>query len=234
VLQTEDPFQVSALQAYLQTRATEKTEHSVLPVYAARVVSIEAVGMGERVCVDLCTLMAPGEGLLVGSFARGLFLVHSECLVSDYVASRPFRVNAGPVCSYVATPDNKTAYLSELRCGAEVLVVEQSPELKFRTRTAVVGRAKVERRPMVKIEAEVVEEKGDGSISRAPFGQRERLCIVLQNAETVRLMSAMSPPIKASTISVADLKVGDLLSTCLQPDVARHTGIAIDEFILEQ
>lgn len=30
----------------------------------------------------------------VGSFARALFLVHSEYLESDDVASRPFRVNA--------------------------------------------------------------------------------------------------------------------------------------------
>jgi 3-dehydroquinate synthase class II len=52
------------------------------------------VGMGDRVCVDLCSLMRPGEGLLVGSFARGLFLVHSECLESNYIESRPFRVNA--------------------------------------------------------------------------------------------------------------------------------------------
>ena len=39
----------------------------------------------------------PGEGLLVGSFARALFLVHSECAESAYINSRPFRVNAGPV-----------------------------------------------------------------------------------------------------------------------------------------
>lgn len=38
-----------------------------------------------------------GEGMLVGSFARALFLVHSECAESRYIASRPFRVNAGPV-----------------------------------------------------------------------------------------------------------------------------------------
>lgn len=30
----------------------------------------------------------------VGSFARGLFLVHSECLETNYISSRPFRVNA--------------------------------------------------------------------------------------------------------------------------------------------
>lgn len=34
--------------------------------------------MGDRVCVDLCSLLRPGEGMLVGSFARALFLVHSE------------------------------------------------------------------------------------------------------------------------------------------------------------
>lgn len=38
-----------------------------------------------------------GEGMLAGSFARSLFLVHSECAESRYIASRPFRVNAGPV-----------------------------------------------------------------------------------------------------------------------------------------
>jgi hypothetical protein len=39
------------------------------------------VGMGDRVCVDLCSLLRPGEGMLVGSFARALFLVHSEVSV---------------------------------------------------------------------------------------------------------------------------------------------------------
>ncbi len=37
---------------------------------------------GERVCVDLAQMLHPGEGLLVGSFAKGLFLVHSECQAS--------------------------------------------------------------------------------------------------------------------------------------------------------
>lgn len=50
-----------------------------------------------RVCVDLCSLLVPGEGLLSGNFAAALFLVHSECAESKYINSRPFRVNAGPV-----------------------------------------------------------------------------------------------------------------------------------------
>ncbi|KAF5790386.1 putative 3-dehydroquinate synthase II [Helianthus annuus] len=52
-------------------------------------------GMSDRVCVDLCSLMKPGilsPSVLVGSFARGLFLVHSQ---SNYIATRPFAVNTG-------------------------------------------------------------------------------------------------------------------------------------------
>lgn len=100
---------------------------NLLSLTKATVTRVQVAGMGDRVCVDLCSLMRPGEGLLVcfhflifnstvmiyycanrmgcihlygplisqvGSFARGLFLVHSECLESNYIASRPFRVNA--------------------------------------------------------------------------------------------------------------------------------------------
>jgi 3-dehydroquinate synthase class II len=31
----------------------------------ATVSKVEVVGMGDRVCVDLCSMMRPGEGLLV-------------------------------------------------------------------------------------------------------------------------------------------------------------------------
>jgi hypothetical protein len=64
---------------------------------AATVARVRALGMGDRACVDLACLLGPGEGLLVGSFARCLALVHSECGESRYISSRPFRVNAGPV-----------------------------------------------------------------------------------------------------------------------------------------
>ena len=47
--------------------------------------------------MDLCSVMHEGEGMLVGSFARALFLVHSESMQSAYISSRPFRVNAGAV-----------------------------------------------------------------------------------------------------------------------------------------
>ena len=31
-------------------------------------------------------MLTPGEGMLVGSFARAMFLVHSECAASRYAA----------------------------------------------------------------------------------------------------------------------------------------------------
>ncbi|GFR45529.1 hypothetical protein Agub_g6922, partial [Astrephomene gubernaculifera] len=92
----------------------------LLPYEAAVVTRVEALGMGERVCVDLAEMMQPGEGLLVGSFARCLALVQCEAEQSAYIASRPFRVNAGPVHSYVAVAAGRTRYLAELASGCEV------------------------------------------------------------------------------------------------------------------
>ena len=48
---------------------------------------------------NLCSLLAPGEGLLVGSSAGALLLVDSNCAESKCIDSRRFRVNAGPVRS---------------------------------------------------------------------------------------------------------------------------------------
>ena len=88
-------LQVKKLAAYIDTRSSQGTIE--LHYEAATVTRVTPVGMGDRVCVDLCSMMAPGEGLLVGSFSRALFLVHSECMESAYINSRPFRVNAGAV-----------------------------------------------------------------------------------------------------------------------------------------
>lgn len=86
----------------------------------ATVSRLEPIGLGDRACIDLVELLAPGEGALLGSFARGLFLVHSECLSSEYIRARPFRVNAGAIHSYVMRSEDKTGYLSELASGQEV------------------------------------------------------------------------------------------------------------------
>ena len=49
------------------------------------------------------------------------------------------------VHSYCSMPGSKTAYLSELKSGAEVLVVNADG----RQRVALVGRVKIETRPLV-------------------------------------------------------------------------------------
>ncbi|KAL6139717.1 hypothetical protein ACLB2K_058019 [Fragaria x ananassa] len=136
---------------------------NILSLTKAIVTGVQGAGMGDRVCVDLCSLMRPGEGLLVGSFAkvgsfaRGLFLVRSECLETNYIASRPFRVNAGPVHAYVAVPGGKTSYLSELKAGKEVILVDQ----KGHQRTAIVGRVKIETRPLILVEAKACIKYND-------------------------------------------------------------------------
>ncbi|KAI3784815.1 hypothetical protein L1987_43920 [Smallanthus sonchifolius] len=199
VLKTENVEDVLELKGYFNKR---NQEGSQLGLTKATITGVEMTGMGDRVCVDLCSLMKPGEGVLVGSFARGLFLVHSECLESNYIASRPFRVNAGPVHAYVAIPGGKTCYLSELKAGKEILVVDQNGI----QRTAVVGR---------------VDSDDETCYS-----------ILLQNAETVGLV----PPNKgneATSIPVTSLKAGDLVLLKLQGG-ARHTGIEIQEFIIEK
>ncbi|GFP79249.1 3-dehydroquinate synthase [Phtheirospermum japonicum] len=204
---------LSEAQMFLENYIDKRNdEGSVLELTKAVVTNSQMVGMGDRVCVDLCSIMKPGEGLLVGSFARGLFLVHSECLESNYISSRPFRVNAGPVHAYVAVPGGKTSYLSELKAGKEVLVVDQNGK----QRTAIVGRVKIETRPLILVEAKSDED------SQTCYSN-----IFLQNAETVALVSSFGG------IPVTSLKIGDEILLRVQGG-ARHTGIEIQEFIVEK
>ncbi|KAK9805736.1 hypothetical protein WJX73_003580 [Symbiochloris irregularis] len=156
VLRTDSAAEVRALAAYLKRKAAESLK---VQFEEAVVVRVQQAGTGDRVCVDLCSNMVPGEGMLVGSFARALFLVHSECAESSYINSRPFRVNAGPVHAYVAAPEGRTAYLSELSTGQHVLVADADGN----ARTAMVGRAKVEQRSLVLVEAETGDEAGHSS-----------------------------------------------------------------------
>lgn len=238
VLKTDDPLQVRELAAYLKTLSANQNK---LALEVGTVTSVQKVGMGDRVCVDLCSLLAPGEGMLIGNFARAAFLVHSECTESRYINSRPFRVNAGPVHSYTACPNDQTAYLAELKSGKEVLVVNAEGQ----QRSAIVGRVKIETRPLVLVEAETQD------------GQRHS--ILLQNAETVRLIGpctttssvsnmedesgpsqtpeqsdvSSSQQSQSDAVSVSEVQVGQPVYLRLQ-GAARHTGISIQENIVEK
>jgi 3-dehydroquinate synthase II len=185
----------------------EKKEN--LELLTVRVKRIEPLSSGDRVCVDTCSSMDLGEGMLVGNSSQALFLIHSENVENPFVNTRPFRVNAGPVHAYIRMADGQTKYLSEIRTGDRVMIVN----FEGKSYPAVVGRAKVERRPLVLVEA---EEKG------------ETISVILQNAETIRLIQ---PDGKA--ISLIDLQEG-IEVLVYREKGGRHFGVQIDETIVER
>jgi len=189
-------------------KAARELESEGAELEPAVITKVEPLGMGDRVCVDTCNLMQRGEGMLIGSQASGMFLVNSESDDSPYVAARPFRVNAGAVHSYIKIGD-KTRYLSELQTGDTVTIVDSAGK----QREGIVGRVKIESRPLMLIEAKA----------------RDRtLSAILQNAETIKLVGKDGNP-----ISVAKLKKGDEVLVRLE-EGARHFGKKIEETIIEK
>lgn len=188
--------------------ARDEAQRERLDLGWAEVTAVEPVGSADRVCVDTGSLFDHDEGLLVGSMSRGLFFVHAETADSPYVASRPFRVNAGAVHAYVRTPDGTTKYLAELESGDEVQIVDRDG----RTREAVVGRAKIERRPMFRVAAAL-----DG----------DEVETLLQNAETVSVAT------RDGRTAVTDLEPGDEVLMYTESG-GRHFGDSVDETIVEQ
>ena len=184
-------------------------EEEKLPLVVVKITRVLPLGLGDRVCVDTTSLLNRGEGMLVGNSSGGMFLVHAETEENPYVASRPFRVNAGAVHMYIRVPENKTKYLCELSAGDPVMVYDYTG----RGRLVYVGRAKVERRPMLLVEG-VYEKK--------------KLSAVLQNAETIRLTRPDGTP-----ISVAELKEGDEVLGYIETP-GRHFGMKVEETITEK
>ncbi|WP_461834255.1 3-dehydroquinate synthase II [Desulfothermus sp.] len=175
----------------------------------AKITQIRPIGLGHRVCVDTCSILNTGQGMLVGNSSSFTFLVHAETEQNPYVAARPFRINAGAVHSYVLRPGDKTSYLEELKSGDEVLIVDS----KGNTLLSSVGRVKIEIRPLLLISGETSGKKGD---------------IILQNAETIRLVGKNGSP-----LSVVNLKEGDEVLVKID-DAGRHFGMRIKEEIKEK
>ncbi|HID27080.1 MAG TPA: 3-dehydroquinate synthase II [Methanosarcinales archaeon] len=203
LLDTRDLSEIKRTVKIAELREMEK-----IPISIAKVTKVLHVGMGDRVCVDTCSLMTLGEGMLIGSTSNGFFLVHSESEESPYVAARPFRVNAGAVHAYIKVGD-KTKYLSELCSGDEVTIVSKDGD----TRDAIVGRVKIERRPLMLVEAEI---------------KNNIIKTILQNAETIKLVDKDGFP-----KSIAELKEGDEVLVYFE-DTARHFGMKIEETIIEK
>lgn len=169
---------------------------------AAHVTAIEPAGTGERVCIDTTSMLANDEGMLVGGTAASLALVLAETSTSQFIAARPFRVNAGAVSNYVLAADGATLYLAEIASGSRLVAMRAEGT----RRDVTVGRAKIETRPHILVRW--TNAQGDGHV-------------VLQAAETV----ALAAP-GGTRIPVTALKLGDTILVAAAPP-ARHAGTAI-------
>jgi len=195
-----------------EIKKTAEIIHSIgekITLVTATITATKQLGMGDRSCLDTCTQMTLGEGMLIGNTASGFFLVHSESIDNPYVASRPFRVNAGAVHAYTLTPGGKTKYLADLKAGDEVWLVN----FQGKTQTAYLGRNKIEKRPMILIEADA---------------EGQPISLVMQNAETIRLVSP-----EGEAISITTLKAGDKVLAHIEK-AGRHFGMQVDETLIER
>jgi 3-amino-4-hydroxybenzoic acid synthase len=170
---------------------------------------IQHVGLGDRVCVDTCSHFEEDEGILVGSYSSGFVLCCSETHPLPYMPTRPFRVNAGALHSYTLGPENRTSYLSEVGSGMALLAVGADG----RTRRVVVGRAKLESRPLLEIR------------THAEDGQLVSLTV--QDDWHVRVLGP-----GGKVLNVTELQTGDELLGYLAQD-KRHVGLPIGEFCKE-
>ena len=188
---------------------SDDAEQAPSELSTATVISVESGGVGERLCVDLIERLSPGEGMAIGSSSGALCLIHGESLPSEYVPSRPFRVNAGAIHAYALMADGSTKYLSELNAGDEVAVLSTDGS----RRSASIGRLKIERRPFLVVRFEC------GSVE----GQ-----VMAQQAETVRLVSP-----GGEVLSVTDLHIGDEILILVDSSM-RHIGQALPGEVSER
>ncbi len=174
------------------------------------ITSVESGGTAERYCIDMTRLLEHGEGLLLGSSASSFLFIHGETLDSEFVPTRPFRVNAGPPHAYIRMANGMTKYLSELHSGDEIHVVNTEGI----QRSATVGRLKVELRPMILVKW-IDENNKEGNM-------------FLQQAETVRVVGS-----DMKTKSITALKPGDLVIGWSDMG-SRHIGAPISSAVAER
>nr|WP_223184759.1 3-dehydroquinate synthase II [Streptomyces sp. CBMA152] len=204
LLAAKDANDVFGLDSLLQA-STPDLELTTLTVQ-----SIEHSGLGDRICVDTCSHFEKDEGILVGSYAHGFVLCVSETHPLPYMPTRPFRVNAGTLSSYVLGADNRTNYLSELQAGSTVLGVTADG----RTRRIVVARVKLESRPLLTV--------------RATSDDGVEVSLALQDDWHVRILGP-----GAKVLNCTELKPGDKLLGYVATD-KRHVGWPVGEFCIEK
>ena len=197
--------------------STEETQdesidenHDTLSLSEVKITSIESGHTGDRVCIDLTSLLEVGEGLLIGSTARSLALIHGETIESTYVPKRPFRVNAGSVEAYTLMADGSTKYLSELISGDKILVVS----MQGITRVCTIGRLKIETRPFI--------------LLRYSDEKHNQAHVLLQQAETVRVLDE-----NGAACSVTELSIGDVI-IAYNTNQTRHIGVSVSASSVER
>ena len=213
----EAAFSVKSQRLEQTTTAEELEAPEVhhLELVSFVVESVEEAGLGDRYCLDFLSSFGVGEGLLVGSSAKAMFLVHSETIPSTFVPTRPFRVNAGSPHSYVLMGDGSTKYMAELKAGDSLLAVSASGM----TRNTVLGRIKIEQRPMLKI---------SGTQSKGGHQNANTSHIFMQQAETVRLLSD-----KTTALSVTEITPNTTVMGWMG-HAARHVGSPVKGEIEER
>ena len=195
-----------------------RSSHKI-KLQGAKVIDIQAISESERVCVDTTSLLNIGEGMLVGSTAMGFALIHAEVFETQFISSRPFRVNAGDVSAYILVPSDdpdvlyKTKYLSEIKGGDKVFAVDYMGN----TRVVTVGRAKVETRPMLRF----LFEAHKGS-------ETYKIACICQNAETINLVD-----LHGKAKPVVNVSKGEEYLVHIGPG-ATHFGTIIKENIIEK
>ncbi len=239
LFRTEEVSSVQALSRCLHTR-----QASAFPIFSAEVVEVQHTGLGHRVCVDTTSMMTAEEGMIVGSTGWGGIFVCSETHFLPHMNLREFRVNAGAVHSYIWSTQGNALYLSEMQAGSEVLSVNKNGT----SRVVVVGRAKIERRPMLKIKCRVsvdqlsptirafVQNEAQLKRSVTPNGETfigadENYVYIntfLQNDWHVRVMGA-DGVVKHCTM----IQPGDRLMAHVDAP-GRHTGLRVTEHIIEK
>ena len=187
----------------------EEVKSEGLELSTLRIIEVKEGGVGDRICVDLTSMLDLGEGMIVGSSSNSMVLVHGETVESEFVPTRPFRVNAGAAHTYILMADGGTKYLSELKMGDQVMVSNS----EGKSRTATVGRVKIERRPFILFKWRDENHNEAGAL--------------LQQAETVRLVS------ESGLISITDLSP-DMKIIGWSGGAGRHLGIEITADVTEK
>ncbi|WP_203363930.1 3-dehydroquinate synthase II [Bacillus sp. REN10] len=187
----------------------QNIEKNKLEIVKAKITNIEHIGPGYRSCIDTTSILTNKEAMIIGSTSNGGFLVCSETHYLPYMDLRPFRVNAGAVHSYVWCPEDTTKYLTDLKVGIEVLVID----VDGNTRNVSIGRVKTEVRPLLLIEAEY---------------QNQKINTIVQDDWHIRIFNGNKEPQSATTFKIGDEILAYVCET------GRHVGVKINETIVEK